>query len=152
MAGTKRRILNLASIGVCLLTAGGLAVGGRSTYEIVAQLAAAGFYGLAAGVMGKFGVVLTPAGITLRGWMTRYYAWPEVRSIKAVNFLWMRRAQVELTKGSKIRTWAPYDDFLLTDLKFDAKVEAMRDWHAHHQPPARDIVNINPLISPNGQH
>lgn len=125
-------MLNLVGTACCLLTTGAMVVLDRTPQEIGTQLAATAFYALATGVMTEFGVVLTPAGITLRGWMTRYYPWDQVKAIEAVNFLWMRRTQVVLTKGTKIRTWAPYDDYLLTDLRFDIKVETMQAWLARH--------------------
>lgn len=120
--------------GFLLLLAGASALFGAEAFRVLGILWGASAQALAAWVAPGFGVVLNQRGITLRGWSTRSYPWSEVQSIEPVNFLWARRAEVRLTRRpKKIRTWAPWDDFLLTDLKFDGRVEAMQQWHADHR-------------------
>lgn len=135
VAGEGRLYLHLGLAGLFLLLAGLFAVAGAGLYLTAPTVVVAGCQALAAGVMPRFGVVLTASGVTLRGWRTRHHQWSDVQAIEPVDFGWARSAGVRLTNGSTIRTWAPYDDFLLADLKFERKVEAMQQWHVAHMAP-----------------
>lgn len=121
--------------GFSLLAAASSALFDAGTFWILANLWGAAVHALAAWAAPGFGVVLNQRGITLRGWSTRSYPWSQVEAIESVNFLGAKRVQVRLTRRpKKIRMWAPYDDFLLTDLKFDQRLEALQRWHADHRP------------------
>jgi hypothetical protein len=78
----------------------------------------------------RFGVTLTPQGITLHGWTTKVYGWREVRAIQPTTFLFQRRAKVEFLHGGGRRTWAPMHYWSMPDPEFDRKVYAMQQWHA----------------------
>lgn len=146
-AGEGRFYLHLGLTGLFLLLAALFALTGAGVYWVGPSLVVAGFQGLAAGVMPRFGVVLTTSGVTLRGWRTRHHPWSDVQRIEPANFLWARSAGVRLTNGSTVRTWAPYDDFLLADLKFDHKVEAMQQWHAAHMVPTASPNGERPAVA-----
>jgi hypothetical protein len=88
-------------------------------------------------LMRSFSVVLSDRGVVLRGWRTSYHPWPEVYAIEPTNFAGARRLRVDLKGGSSVRAWAPYDDVLEPDPKFDRKVAAMQQWHLDHSPLRR---------------
>jgi hypothetical protein len=139
---TRQRVIYLVSAGLAVLLA------------LVAQsLAGAFFWLLVAGVMifyffwfARFGVTLTPQGITFIGWSTKTYGWHEVRSIQPTTFMIQRRAAVEFVDGGRRRTWAPMHYWSQPDAEFDRKVYAMQQWHAQFagQAPPQQAYGQQP--------
>lgn len=135
--GRTRRLVHLAAGGVLVLVAL-LAFLVADQPFLGALLALPGLAVAAHGVlMRSFSVVLSDSGVVLRGWRTSYHSWPEVHAIEPINFAGARRVRVELKGGSSVRLWAPYDDVLEPDPKFDRKVAAMQQWHLDQSPLRR---------------
>lgn len=88
-------------------------------------------------LMRGFSMVLSDRGVVLRGWRTSYHSWSEVHAIEPLNFRGARRVRLELKGGGSVRSWAPCDDVLEPDPKFDRKVAAMQQWHLDHSPLRR---------------
>lgn len=135
--GQRRRQIHMGVGGVLFLM-GALAwlVAGHPILGGLAGLAGLGLvaHGL---LMHSFSVVLSDRGVVLRGWRTTYHPWPDVHAIEPTNFAGARRVRVKLKGGAAVRGWAPYDDVLDPDPKFDRKVAIMQQWHLDHSPLRR---------------
>jgi hypothetical protein len=142
---TRQRVIYLVIAGfwvlIALLRAAAGAAGGALT-----GLLLAGFFVFEYFWIARFGVTLTPQGITLHGWSTRTYGWHEVRAIQPTTFMLQRRTAVEFTTGGRRRTWAPLHYWSMPDPEYDRKVYAMQQWHAQFagQAPQQQAYGQHP--------
>ncbi|HEX6473203.1 MAG TPA: hypothetical protein VF069_29195 [Streptosporangiaceae bacterium] len=128
---TRQRVLYLVLAGFWMLIALGRAAVGFGSGAFAALLIA-GLFVFEFFWLARFGVTLTPQGITLHGWTTRDYGWHEVRAIQPTRFFLQRRASVEFVHGGRRRTWAPLHYWSMPDGEFDRKIYAMQQWHAQY--------------------
>lgn len=134
LVGRPRRKATLIAAGV-LAGLGLLAtLGTGQAFVVVPTLGLAALLALQAQVMKAFGVVATTQGLILRGWRTVWVTWPEVYAIEAHHRLGARRLRIELKSGTSLWAWAPFDDALAPDPKFDGRVKALQQWHLDHAP------------------
>ncbi|ROO83096.1 hypothetical protein EDD29_0586 [Actinocorallia herbida] len=78
----------------------------------------------------KYGLTLTPQGITMNGWQTRAHAWSEVAAVESGKFWFADRVTLRLTDGTKRRAWAPVNAAGMRDPQFPLKVQGIQQWHA----------------------
>ena len=73
----------------------------------------------------RFGVVMTPHGLTLRGLRRRTFPWEAVLGIFATSYLPARRTAIQLSDGRTLRAWAPWSQLTgpAKDVDFDFWVD-----------------------------
>jgi hypothetical protein len=128
---TRQRVLYLVLAGFWVLIALARAAVGFGSGAFAALLIA-GLFVFEFFWFARFGVTLTPQGITLHGWTTREYGWQEVRAIQPTRFFLQHRASIEFVHGGRRRAWAPLHYWSMPDGEFERKIYAMQQWHAQY--------------------
>ena len=87
----------------------------------------------------KFGLTLSPQGLTMNGWQTRTHAWSQIQSVEKQKWWFQDRVLVRLTDGTSRRAWAPLHYFSMPDPEFDLKLQGIQQWHTHYAglPPVQ---------------
>lgn len=87
----------------------------------------------------KFGLTLSPQGLTMNGWQTRTYPWAQIQSVEKQKWWFQDRVLVRLADGTARRAWAPLHYFSMPDPEFDLKLQGIRQWHAQYagMPPVQ---------------
>lgn len=134
LAGRTRRLVVLAGAGAAAAAAALVLLVSGIVLLTLPLLLLAAVLATQALVMRGFGVILNTEGVILRGWRTVWVRWPEVYAIEPHHRFGARRVRIELKSGTHLWTWAPFDDALAPDAKFDGRVRALQQWHLDHSP------------------
>ncbi|WP_106399572.1 hypothetical protein [Actinocorallia populi] len=87
----------------------------------------------------KFGLTLSPQGLTMNGWQTRTYPWAQVQSVEKQKWWFQDRVLVRFTDGTSRRAWAPLHYFSMPDPEFALKLQGLQQWHVQYAglPPVQ---------------
>lgn len=77
-----------------------------------------------------WGAVLTPHGLTAKGFTTRHFAWAEIAHVEVAPFLGTQTVRLTLANGKRTRLRAPIDSWGARDPEFPAKATAIWQWWA----------------------
>lgn len=78
----------------------------------------------------KFGLTLTPQGVTMDGWQKHTYGWHQIAAVEAGKFWFADRVTLKFTDGTARRAWAPTNAVGMRDPQFPLKVQGIQQWHA----------------------
>ncbi|MEO3782230.1 hypothetical protein ABGB12_02795 [Actinocorallia sp. B10E7] len=87
----------------------------------------------------KFGLTLTPQGVTMNGWQTHTYPWAQIQSVEKQKWWFQDRVLLRFADGTSRRAWAPLHYFSMPDPEFDLKLQGLQQWHAQYSgmPPVQ---------------
>jgi len=87
----------------------------------------------------RFGLTLSPQGLTMNGWQTQTYPWSQIQSIEKQKWWFQDRVLIRFTDGTSRRSWAPLHYFSMPDPEFDLKLQGLQQWHAQYAglPPVQ---------------
>ncbi len=80
----------------------------------------------------RFGLTLSPQGLTMNGWQTHTYAWSQVQSVEKQKWWFQDRVLVRFADGTSRRAWAPLHYISMPDPQFDLKLQGLQQWHAQY--------------------
>lgn len=91
-------------------------------------------------ISARFGLTLTPQGVTMHGYQKRVYAWNQIQSVEPTLFWFQRRTLFKFTDGTSRRSWAPMHYFSMPDPEFQVKVQGIQQWHAQFTGPQQQFA------------
>ncbi|MCD0448055.1 hypothetical protein LO762_02415 [Actinocorallia sp. API 0066] len=80
----------------------------------------------------KFGLDVSPQGITMNGWQKHSYPWARIAAIESGKFWFADRVTLRFTDGTSRRAWAPVNSLGMKDPQFALKVQGVQQWHAQY--------------------
>lgn len=87
----------------------------------------------------KFGLTLTPQGLTMNGWQTHTRPWSQVQAVEKQKWWFQDRVLIRFADGTSRRAWAPLHYFSMPDPDFALKLQGLQQWHAQYSgmPPVQ---------------